>query len=62
MVSVQSAVIFWKRVIHIIQYGISEPVFYDDLVYKSKLIVGKPNFSDHFKKINAYQNIPIKVV
>ena len=31
--------------------GISEPVFYGDLVYKFKSIVGKPNFSNHFKKI-----------
>ena len=33
------------------QQGISEPKFYDDLVYKLKRIVGKPNFSDQFKKI-----------
>ena len=33
------------------QQGISEPVFYGDLVYKFKIIVGKPNFSDQFKKI-----------
>ena len=33
-------------------YGfISEPVFYGDLVYKFKRIVGKPNLSDQFKKI-----------
>ena len=30
---------------------ISEPIFYGDLVYKFKRIVGKPNFSDQFKKI-----------
>ena len=30
--------------------GISEPVFYGDLVYKFKRIAGKPNFSDHLKK------------
>ena len=30
---------------------ISEPLFYGDLVYKFKRIVGKPNFSDQFKKI-----------
>ena len=29
----------------------SEPIFYGDLVYNIKLIVGKPNFSDQFKKI-----------
>ena len=27
------------------------PIFYGDLVYKFKRIVGKPNFSDQFKKI-----------
>ena len=26
-------------------------IFYGDLVYKLKRIVGKPNFSDQFKKI-----------
>ena len=30
---------------------ISEPIFYGDLVYKFKRLVGKPNFSDQFKKI-----------
>ena len=34
-----------------LQQGISEPMFYGDLVYKFKRIVGKPNFSDQFKKI-----------
>ena len=29
----------------LLQQGISEPVFYGDLVYKFKRIVGKPNFS-----------------
>ena len=29
----------------------NEPIFYGDLVYKFKRIVGKPNFSDQFKKI-----------
>ena len=33
------------------QQGISEPIFYGDLVYKFKRIVGKPNFSDQLKKI-----------
>ena len=33
------------------QQGISEPIFYGDLVYKFKRIVGKPSFSDQFKKI-----------
>ena len=31
--------------------GISGPMFYGDLVYKFKRIVGKSNFSDQFKKI-----------
>ena len=35
----------------LLQQGISEPVFYGDLVYKFKRIVGKPNFSDQFKII-----------
>ena len=34
-----------------LQQGISEPVFADDLVYKFKIIVGKPIFSDQFRKI-----------
>ena len=35
----------------LLQQGISEPIFYGDLYYKFKRIVGKPNFSDQFKKI-----------
>ena len=35
----------------LLRRGISEPIFYGDLVYKFKRIVGKPNFSDQFKKI-----------
>ena len=35
----------------LLQQGISEPIFYRDLVYKFKRIIGKPNFSDQFKKI-----------
>ena len=35
----------------LLQQGISEPIFYGDLVYKFKRIVGKPNFSDQFKRI-----------
>ena len=35
----------------LLQQGISEPIFYGDLVYKFKRIVGKSNFSDLFKKI-----------
>ena len=34
----------------LLQQGISEPVSYGDLVYKFKIIVGKPNFRDQFKK------------
>ena len=30
---------------------VSEPIFYGDLVYKFKRIVGKPDFSDQFKNI-----------
>ena len=33
----------------LLQQGISEPIFYGDLVYKYKIIVGKPNCSDQFK-------------
>ena len=35
----------------LLQQSISEPVFYGDLVYKFKRIVGKLSFSDRFKKI-----------
>ena len=35
----------------LLQQGISEPIYYGDLVYKFKRIFGKPNFSDQFKKI-----------
>ena len=35
----------------LLQQCISEPIFYADLVYKFKRIVGKPNFSDQLKKI-----------
>ena len=34
-----------------LQQGISEPIFYGDLVYKFKRIVGKPRLSDQLKKI-----------
>ena len=34
-----------------LQQGISEPVFYGDLVYKFKKTVGMPSFSDQFIKI-----------
>ena len=35
----------------LLQQGISEPIFYGDLVYKFKIIVRNPNFCDQFKKI-----------
>ena len=35
----------------LLQQGISEPIFYGDLIYKFKRIIGEPNFSDQFKKI-----------
>ena len=35
----------------LLQQGISASVLYDELVYKFKRIVGKPDFSDQFKKI-----------
>ena len=35
----------------LLQQGISELIFYGDLDYIFKRIVGKPNFSDQFKKI-----------
>ena len=35
----------------LLQQGISKPIFHGGLVYKFKRIVGKPNFSDQFKKI-----------
>ena len=35
----------------LLQQGISEPIFYVDLIYKLKIIVRNPNFSDQFKKI-----------
>ena len=35
----------------LMQQGISEPVFYEDFVYRSKITVGKPNFSDQLKNI-----------
>ena len=35
----------------LLQQGISEPIFYGDLVYKFKRIVGKSNFSVQFENI-----------
>ena len=38
----------------LLKQGISEPIFYGDLVYtcKFKRIVGKPNISDHYKRLS----------
>ena len=42
----------------LLQQGISEPVFYNDLIYKFKRIVCKPNFIDQFKKtIKHYKRV-----
>ena len=35
----------------LLHQDISEPIFNGDLVYKFKRIIGKPKFSDQFKKI-----------
>ena len=35
----------------LLHQGLSEPEFYDDLVYKFKKIVGMADFSDQFRKI-----------
>ena len=42
----------------LLQQGISEPVFYGDLVYRFRKIVGKSNISEQFRKlINRYKRI-----
>ena len=42
----------------LLQQGISEPEFYDDLVYRFRKNVGKSNFSEQFRKrINRYKRI-----
>ena len=42
----------------LLQQGISEPEFYEDLVYRFRKIVGKSNFSVQFNKlINRYKRI-----
>ena len=43
----------------LLQQGISEPLFYGDLDYKFKRIVGKSNLSDQFK--NTIKRYKIKV-
>ena len=35
----------------LLQKGISEPIFYGDLVYRFRRVVGRPGFSDRFKEI-----------
>ena len=40
----------------LLQQGISEPVFYGDLVYKIKRTVRKPSFPDLFKKTTKHYN------
>ena len=35
----------------LLQQGISNPIFYGDLVYKFKKIIKNPTFSDLFKRI-----------
>ena len=40
-----------------LQQGISEPEFYDDLVYRFRKIVGKSNFWEQFRKLNRYKII-----
>ena len=47
----ESIVKYNIRLKTLLHQGISEPIFYGDLVYKFKRIVGKSNFSDQFKKI-----------
>ena len=39
------------RLQFLLQQGISEPISYGDLVYKFKIITGKPKFIDQFKSI-----------
>ena len=42
----------------LLQPGTLEQIFYGDLVYKFKRIVGNPNFSDQIViKIKLYQNV-----
>ena len=42
----------------LLHQGLSEPEFYDDLVYKFKTIVGRADFSDQFiKNIICYRRI-----
>ena len=46
----------------LLQQGILEPEFYGDLVYRFRKIVGKSNFSEHFRKlINCYKRIGFRL-
>ena len=44
----------FKSMVGLLQQGISEPVFYGDLVYKVKNFVRKPSFPDRFKQISKH--------
>ena len=59
--------IFFHRhselIVNLLQQGISEPIFYGDLVYKFKRIVGKPYFSDQLKQIiKCYKKLGITLI
>ena len=42
----------------LLQQGISEPEFYNDIVYRIRKNVGKSNFAEQFRKrINRYKRI-----
>ena len=51
----------WRKNVRLrkfLQQGISEPEFYDDLVYRIRKIVGKSNFAEQFRKlITRYKGI-----
>ena len=50
---------FLKTLLH---QDISELVFYGDLVYKFKRIVGKPSFNDQFKKkMKRYKRVEYNI-
>ena len=46
----------------LLQQGISEPVFYGDLIYKFNSIFEKPNFSDQLKKISKRYKMDIACI
>ena len=51
--------VFLKTLLH---QDISELVFYGDLVYKFKRIVGKPSFNDQFKKkMKRYKRVEYNI-